>query len=225
MGFYSEWLNSINTQNAGKYIRSFLSSTPQSLLPLLSGNIDELVCVCKVLLNTPIERFIEEINCDNYFSAENIIQFSNFEHAITSVITLLETEDKDLTFTELGWLIMHSKLEGACKKYGENHSKLAAELSLVTLEKNKSYYVKITSLGKFLNSLDNKEKYEIIKRLSLRNCFIKELIYRAKKQVVLYSDLAMTVLSESTMIRRKSNVKYLVSLILENNELLNNIVW
>lgn len=225
MGFYSEWLNSINSINEGKYIRAFLSSTPQSLYPLVNGNTEELINACRILLSTPIDKFLIEIDEENYFSAENIIQFSNFDHAVSNVTTVLETEERDLTFTELGWLIMHSKLEGACKKYGENHSKLASELSLVTLTKNKSYYVKITALGKFMNSLDKDEKYEIVKRLALRNCFIKELIYKAKHQVVLYSDLAMTVLSESTMIRRKSNVRFLVNLILEKNEVLNNIVW
>ena len=225
MGFYSEWLKSIDTQNESKYINSFLFSTPQSLEPLLNGNVDELLCACKVLINTPIEEFIKRIDEENYFSAENIVQFSNFDHAISSVTNILEIEDRDLTFTELGRLIMHSKLEGACKKYGENHSKLAAEFSLVTLYKNKSYYVRLTPFGQFMNSLDKEEKIEIIKRLALRNCFVKELVFMAKKQVVLYSDLAMSVLSESTMVRRKSNVKYLVSLILENNEILNNIVW
>ena len=107
MGFYSEWLKSIDTQNESKYINSFLFSTPQSLEPLLNGNVDELLCACKVLINTPIEEFIKRIDEENYFSAENIVQFSNFDHAISSVTNILEIEDRDLTFTELGRLIMH----------------------------------------------------------------------------------------------------------------------
>lgn len=120
---------------------------------------------------------------------------------------------------------MHSKLEGACKKYGENHSKLAAELSFVTLTKNGSFYVKNTALGSFTISLTKECKYELIKRLALRNKFIKNIICKAKNGIIYYSSLASKVLSESTVNRRKSNVKFLTMLILENEHIKNNIIW
>jgi len=120
---------------------------------------------------------------------------------------------------------MHSKLVGACKKYGENHAKLAYEFSFVNLEKKTSTIVTNTSLGSFSISLSKDDKYELIKRLALRNKFISSIIFGAKKDMITYSSFASKVLSESTVNRRKSNVKYLVSLILKDNELLMNIVW
>ena len=59
----------------------------------------------------------------------------------------------------------------------------------------------------------------------MRNDFIQKLIYLSKKGLVNYMDIACETLSESTAKRRKSNVKQLIYLVLENHELLNNIVW
>ena len=38
-----------------------------------------------------------------------------------------------MTFDQIGKDLIGAKKEGACKKYGENHSKLAKELSIVNL--------------------------------------------------------------------------------------------
>lgn len=225
MGFYNEWFESINTEKEIFYIKSFLNSTPQSLDTFLAGNKDELIIATKVLLNTPISKYVETIDEVSVFAAEDIVQFSNFNHAISTICTCCEFEDKGLTFSEIGKMIMHSRLEGACKKYGENHAKLAAEFSLVTLHKDKSFYVKNTALGSFSISLNKEDKNELIKRLALRNCFIKDLLFHAKKDIVHYSQLASKVLSESTVNRRKSNVKYLTMLVLTNESLGNNIIW
>ena len=225
MGFYNDWLNNINTYIEYDYICSFLNSTPQSLDTLLTGKKDDLLIAYQVLKNTNLEKFIDAIECDSVFASEDIVQFSNLDHAINNVCICCETESKDLTFSELGKLIMHSKQDGACKKYGENHSKLAAELSFVILIKNKSYIVKNTALGTFTIGLEKDEKEELVKKLAMRNRFIKSLIFHAKNGVISYNDLARKVLSESTCIRRKPNVKKLVSLILEDSELLNSVIW
>lgn len=225
MSFYSEWKNSQNTEKELLYIDEFLSSSPASLQVFLDGKKQDLIETCSFLLELPIDKLIDGIKEDCVFAAENIVQFSNFDHAVSNVPVVCETEGRRLSFTELGKFIMHSKLEGACKKYGENHSKLAAELSLVKLEKDKSFYVSNTALGTFFVSLSKQDKYELIKKLALRNCFIRSLIFHAKRELISYSDLALKVLSESTANRRKSNVKFVVQLILENELIKNNIVW
>ena len=137
-------------------------------------------------------------------------------------------ENRKLDFIEIGKKLINAKLDGACKKYGENHSKLAYELNLVNLEKEKRYVVTNTKLGEFLVSIDYDTKKEILKRLWLRNPFIKEMIIRAKNGDCNYSELASQYLSQSTVLRRKSNVKYVLGYILEESNyefILNNITW
>ena len=85
--------------------------------------------------------------------------------------------------------------------------------------------MKNTALGSFTIGLEKDEKDELVKKLAMRNCFIKSLIFHAKNGVISYNDLAGKVLSESTCVRRKSNVKKLVSLMLEDSELLNSVIW
>lgn len=225
MSFYSDWENNLNTDQEENYIIDFLNFSSNSLEIFLSGTKDEIFTACKILINTPISKFIATINNECNYTSENILQFSNFDHAVSNVCTCCEIYREGLTFNEIGKMIMHSKLEGACKKYGENHSKLAAELSFVTLTKNGSFYVKNTALGSFTISLTKECKYELIKRLALRNKFIKNIICKAKNGIIYYSSLASKVLSESTVNRSKSNVKFLTMLILENEHIKNNIIW
>jgi len=225
MSFYNEWKESIGSEKERQFIRDFLNTINESLETLLSGSKEELVVAVKVLIGTPITKFIDEIDSSKNYKAEDIVQFSNFEHAVNNVCTVIEFSDSLLNFNDLGKKIMHSKLVGACKKYGENHAKLAYEFSFVNLEKKTSTIVTNTSLGSFSISLSKDDKYELIKRLALRNKFISSIIFGAKKDMITYSSFASKVLSESTVNRRKSNVKYLVSLILKDNELLMNIVW
>jgi hypothetical protein len=128
VNFYSEWKNNFGTAKEQIYIKGFLNKIPESIECFLSGLKSDLIVALQVLLDTPIEKFISQIENESSFSAEDIVQFSCFDHACTSVCTCCEFSDKDLSFSELGKMIMHSKLDGACKKYGENHSKLAYQL-------------------------------------------------------------------------------------------------
>lgn len=81
-------------------------------------------------MDTSIEKLIDSIGFvdANTINPDIILQFSNFDHGIFEVPRNIKMEGKPLTFNELGKLIMNSKEEGACKKYGENHSKLAYQL-------------------------------------------------------------------------------------------------
>ena len=226
MNFYLEWENNLpNIEENKKYTKMFLSKSEDSIKVFNNGSTEELIYVCKFLLNIPISNFIYCIDENKTCSTDMIIQYSNLEHAILDVPRVLKFNNKPLTFAELGKIIINAKEEGACKKYGENHAKLASELSMVILEKKNSTYVSNTSFGNFSVSLSEKDRRELVKRLAIRNEFIQKLIYLAKKGMVYYMDIAMETLSESTAIRRKSNVRQIVNLILNDNELINNIIW
>lgn len=226
MDFYIEWKNSAyDIEKFIKYTKKFLNKEEETVRPFINGTEEELKKICIFLLSIPIETFIYCINekCD--YNAENIVQFSNMNHSIIEVPKLLKFDTKQLTFNELGEKLVHAKKEGANKKYGENHSKLAEELMLVTFSKKGSTIIENTSFGNFSISISNEDRLELIKRIFIRNNFAKEVIREAKNNEVNYMDLAMKVLSESTAIRRKSNVKQLLMLTLKDTCLWKRIEW
>ena len=96
---------------------------------------------------------------------------------------------------------------------------------MVKLERKSATEVSNTAFGNFSVDLSNNDRNELVKRLAIRNEFIQKLIYLAKKGFVSYMEVAELTLSESTALRRKSNNKQVVNLILEGNEIINNIVW
>lgn len=226
MNFYYDWKNSMfDIEKNKKFTKEFLAKTSKSLEVFNNGTKEELISVCRFLLSIPISNFVYCIDKNIECTAEMIIQYSNLEHAIIDVSRVLKFKEKPLTFAQLGKIIVQAKEEGACKKYGENHSKLAAELSLVKLEKKGATEVSNTSLGNFSVDLSDNDRKELVRRLAVRNEFIQKLIYLAKRGFVSYREVAGLTLSESTAIRRKSNVRQVVTLILGDNEILNNIVW
>ena len=226
MDFYDRWKNSmLDIEENKKFTKRFLAKDPDSLEVFYNGTTEELISVCKFILDITVSNFVYCIDKDIECTTDMIIQYSNLEHAIIDIAKILKFKNEPLTFAELGEIIVHAKEEGACKKYGENHSKVAAELSMVKLERKGSTEVSNTAFGNFSVGLSDKDRKELVKRLAIRNEFIQKLIYLAKNGFVSYMEVAELTLSESTALRRKSNNRQVVSLILEGNEILNNIVW
>lgn len=228
MNFYENWESVIDNDTKNEtHICRFLSKDEDSLDVFKKGTIEELVYVCNLLLSIPINTFIECINEEKHYTSDMIFQYSTLEHAIVDVCNVLKFIGDGLTFSELGKIIIKAKEDGACKKYGENHSKLAEEMSMVSLERIGVTKVYLTSFGDFSVCLSSKDRMELIRRLSLRNYFVQDLIFQAKNNyIVSYMDMAQKTLSKSTAIRRKSNVRQIVDLILKDDiELLNKIVW
>lgn len=226
MQFYLDWQKNIyDLNNEEKFIRKFLNKDDESLKVFISGTDEELVTVCKFLLNIPIEHLVNYINEDKYCTTDKVIQYSSLYHGIVDVPRVLKFINNNLSFNELGKIIIKASEEGACKKYGENHAKLANELSMVLLERKGSINVSNTAFGNFSVNLSDEDRIELSRRLILRNDFIQKIIYLSKKGIVNYMDVACEILSESTAKRRKSNVKQLLNLALKDNKLINNIVW
>ena len=220
MDFYREWAKEIK-----RYVKRFLSQDEEITWVFNFGKKEDLVFVCRLLLSIPISQFIECIDEDRECSSDIIFQYSNLEHAIVTVNIILKYSDIPLTFSQLGKKLINAKSDDACKKYGENHSKLARELLMVSFEKSGSTLIKNTSFGDFNISLLSDDRLELVKRLALRNCFVQKIIYYAKNGLVSYMDLASRYLGKKTAVRRKSNVKKIMYLILGDSELYSRIVW
>ena len=198
---------------------------PNKIL-LKNGEENDVKFACELLLSIPVERFIELIGEDYEFSSKDVFQYSQLNDAIIKLPNILYYEFEQLNFLQAGKRLISAKKDLACVKYGENHSKLAASFSLVLLEKtNKVTQIRLSSLGKYTIDMSVKQKHELIRRLALRNKFVKSLIFNAMSGNVVYTDLASNVLSGQTIVRRKHNVEVIANLILCDNGLSRNIRW
>ena len=230
MNFYEMWDFARSKQmDESSFLIDFLRQTSFSVEILENGTNDEVLLAISMLLSTDVDLFVNKIE-DNFnpISADSIVQFSTFEHALFSINRLIHFSNGKMTFSDLGKEIVNAKQDGANKKYGENHSKVAAMLSLVTLQRDGVFFVKNTTLGELSISMSKEDKIQLSRRLAIRNPFIQKIISEAKEGNCDYMILSRQYLSESTALRRKSNVKFIVTLILEGTSfeyLLKNIVW
>ena len=183
---------------------------------------DEVKNYIKQINSVPYIRFIEYIvedNHDYHISSRDVVQFSSIADATVNIcIKMLLSGDKGLRYDDIGKMLLddgNQRKQGALKKYGENHSKTAEELGLTQF---KSYYCFLTAVGRIYPSLESVDQRKLLSRLALRNNLMQKIIREASRGNV---DLKGTIsfLSESTVKRRIPNVKKMLSLILDNNEL------
>ncbi len=104
------------------------------------------------------------------------------------------------------------KKVGAHVKYGENHAKLAELLDLVTITNGPSEAhrkVYLTRLGKLFNSSDDSTKANILKSQIFNMDIVQDIINKYDYENFNIDDYLNSILSESTAIRRRPNVKFL----------------
>lgn len=229
MTFYGEWQqNRERCIPDGVFIQRFIDCTDRSAEPLINGEEADVVEAIKVLLSVPIVEFVNEINHAYEFTSKDVFQYSNLDDATTALCTILGYEEYTLTYEEAGARLTHTPQQYARIKYGENHAKVAAAFSLVCIMRDKEKkcnIMRISSLGKVLPFLNDHDKNEVIKRVAIRNPFIKTMIYYAKQGVFDYEECVSSALSGQTIIRRRNNNKKLIDLILGDNPIRNNIRW
>lgn len=192
-------------------------------------NMEEIVDrFIEILLKYSIDEIIDIIiSSDNLeeVSKDNIPQLSKPDDAMFGVIQVLIDSGEILTFEELGYYLekKHSEEESntvAQKKYGENHSKLAALMDLVVIGKNDNRAAVYASvLGEKFYQLDFDKKNELGKRLLLRIPIIQNVFVR---QSIAQIDGDMEILSVTTKKRRRSSVINVIRSIIGDNEKLSN---
>ena len=229
MSFYDDWLDAIkNSDDDIDYLEAFLKKKDYTLRILHSGNKEQVEVFCRILLNYDFKKIIDLID-DNYISELNcskVIQFSNLENGTYNLVRVLYGHNEGLSYPEIGRALVGSEETNAATKYGENHSKLGRDFELVTITDSKPSIVKNTVFGECFAFLERDQQIKLLKVLGLRDPVIKNLIANSKKGIVYYMD-ECNCLSESTRIRRRSNVKKLFELIFEGNtdSFINNIMW
>lgn len=229
--FYKLWNDCRNEKKDDSYFFiSFLEKKQESLKLFYEGSDQDIAEAIKLLLSIKIDEFFKYMNYENIkILPEQILQYSNFEHGMIDLCKHLYFSNP-LNYNEIGEKLIHAQLLGANKKYGENHSKLAQELSFVKLIRKGSVKVYITNLGKMTIPMENIDVRFLSCRLLLRNELIKKMLSVLLKtdQLIEYVNFTVGVLSKSTSDRRKSNVKTAINFILnncENTYLKDRILW
>lgn len=225
MGFYEEWLMCIqNNTNDDYYINSFLYQSNSSVEQLEKSSKSEIEWIIEFLISYDKEKIIDKINYEHVKQIMpcDVAQFSNLEKSTLEITHILKYEENGLTFEELGYLLNSAPNKPAATKYGENQSKTAKIFSLVDFSTSRPIVVSNTSLGNVFPLLPEEKRNKLLSVLCLRDPVIKCFIAQAKLGNAIYNDITCC-LSETTSIRRKSNINTLLSLALKEHELLNKI--
>jgi hypothetical protein len=174
------------------------------------------------LLLLSLEEFVRYLidNYDvSYLEAKDVLQFSSFKDCTIGICRAFkEAGDTGYTFWEAGKLLENDGIQrkdGAYTKYGENHSKTAAELGLLHCLSNKYF---LSCIGNVICELPEDKQEKLISRLLLRNKLIKKFIYRVNTIGSDSYEKEVSFLSKSTQIRRKSNIKQLINILSQSKE-------
>ncbi len=231
MAFYRDLKEAIEKkENELVWICQFLNKENGSDEVFIDGNMEEVKDAIEVILSIPLHKFFdayEYIDLNYEIDPADVPQFSNLEHGLVRVPELLEFAEDGLTYYEIGYQIMKAVKVGACVKYGENHSKLAEIFSLVNISNTRPAVVTTTPLGSYLVGVTYDEKTDLLRRLLMRDRFMKKILNEAKDGFVEYTDV-VSCLSPSTALRRRSNVKRLTEFVLVHTEYesyFRNISW
>ena len=161
---------------------------------------------------------IQNYNIDDV-NASNVPQFSTFKFCVSDVLsTLLCAGNHGINYTDMGrYLLSSGKTETAYKKYGENHSKTSELLDLVYIRREGCSQIFLSQFGKVFLEQDVGIIQQIIRRLILRIPLIRNICQVACKRKTSVTE-HINFLSKSTQSRRFTNIKYLFSLLFQEND-------
>lgn len=152
---------------------------------------------------------IIKINFEEHpIKSSDIPQFSDYDDVVykTPYLTVASRET-DIGFIQMGYMLLGSpKKDCAYMKYGENHAKAAAQIGLCAVNRGK---VNPSYLGVAFLKLHREEQKELIPKLLLYIPIVQNFFVLGKNVEKLQTYFSL--LSESTQIRRRSNVKTLIN--------------
>ena len=146
---------------------------------------------------------------------------SEFDVASYNVIDILiDSGIENMNFSDMGYYLRannnpNSIKDGALKKYGENHTKVATLMDLTHIGKRGiSSYIRPTELGRVFYDLNKVEKENIACKLLLRIPILSNALTIGYKTI----DEDIKVLSKTTQKRRRSNISTMLKLIEKGRE-------
>lgn len=139
----------------------------------------------------------------------NIPQFSNFNSLDNVLRVLIDSGIDDIDFECLGYFLINKDAkEGAKRKYGENHYKLAASLGLTY----PGLRLRATPVGFAYYAIkDSDLKAQIVAKLCLRVPIVQQALLSPPMEPFNMYETLRICLAESTAKRRRPNVKDLLT--------------
>lgn len=178
--------------------------------------VKELLCLKKCQICRDIQKPVGGFG----IMASNVPQFSNLLDGTSRICDILKRSgDVGMSYEEIGlYLTSPGKNKGAYIKYGENHSKLANLFDLVYIDKMASpNTVYLTPLGYVFINLKKLESAKLISLLSFRVPVLSAIFYESHINNTNISRHLDGVLAESTIKRRKPNIRLLITRIHDEN--------
>lgn len=230
MDFYSTWSSTRDLGiNDSAFKHSFLENSAVSLSVLINGSDDEIIRAVRFLDEFPETELLvaiaEREPCE--LDSADIPCFSTFTNGAVRLNELLEFAPKGLTYADMGNQLIGARGQFAQVKYGENHAKLAAMMSLVVISEHRPAVVKNTALGHYLVAIPFEEKTNVLKKLLFRDPCIQAIIQAAINGTANYKEI-VKCLSNTTAYRRRTSVKHAVEFALDlpgTKYLLERICW
>ena len=174
------------------------------------GEVDEYIHnVCEIPVDTLL-KYVFSLPAPD-IGAKDVFQFSNLEDATARFCKLLaEVDNPGLKHVGVGKLLLDDgkkRNEAAYVKYGENHAKTAVALGLA-FELSKTYF--LSCIGTVYADLEDEAKQRLMTRLLIRNPFVMRVL-SATKNGKLPMRQFLYMLSDTTYLRRSSNIKRIMS--------------
>ncbi|MHB8983992.1 MAG: hypothetical protein ACYC4E_01395 [Carboxydocellales bacterium] len=175
---------------------------------------------CEKLLSMPLSDIFEIVRKNPSLEdvlPSNIPQFSNLNDVYLETPNILSLSGQSMSYDELGTYLDNGKEknEVAQRKYGENHSKLAALLDLVVITVNSnSYKAAISVFGTAFYKRTDDEKRKLAARLLLRVPIVQKMLIDGLSTETDIED-ELSCLADQTKKRRKPNIASIIEFISE----------
>ena len=181
----------------------------------------EVKAYIRDMLSIPVKDYIDYdilLETKESITPKDVFQFSNLE-ACTSKIchVLAEAGNPGVKFAQAGELLLNDgkkRKETAYIKYGENQLKTATALGLL-YELSNTYF--LSCIGIYYERLSADDQKKLVTRLFLRSKLIARLI-KASSLATVDARQFLYMLSESTYIRRKTNLKHVLKFLNSSDE-------
>lgn len=166
------------------------------------------------MIQVPVEKYVDYIvekQEKEQILSKDVFQFSSFDDATVRICEKLkEIDNPGVKFLEAGKLLLDDgkeRKDGAYVKYGENHLK-TAEMFGLSFELCHIYY--LSGIGYVFVELDSESQIELLVRLILRGKLMARVLQASQNGKVNMREF-LFMLSDSTYIRRSSNIKRVIS--------------
>lgn len=162
-----------------------------------------------------IEKYRDEIP---EITTGNIPQFSNIDDI--DRVPGIVLANPGCKYKLIGYFFCKDSQESAQQKYGENHYKIAAQLGLCeeVIKKTEASMPEVTILGELYDELDAEDKENVKAKLCFLIPVIQKFFVEARHGTADAKSLYESMLSDATVVRRRSSTMMLVRCIAKTLE-------